>query len=220
MEAVVKNTMDIVNIILKLIGMLTGGPNEADGKNTKKRMWFYLLGIILGFALIMLLAYLYMPKDDTTASVNYAEESNQQNNDLEEIVEEEALVEDVLQEEALDEEALVEDVLQEEALDEEALQEDLDDATEVKQYYFRNDSLLTQHYEKHGIDMGFDSKESYEAAASMVVTNPDSLHKTEADDGDDVYYLEETNEFVIVSTDGYIRTYFLPDGGKKYFDKQ
>lgn len=205
MEAVVKNTMDIINIILKLIGMLTGGPNEPDGKNTKKRMWFYLLGIILGFALIMLLAYLYTPKDDTTASVNYAEESNQQDNDLDEIVEEEALVEAVLQEEALDEEAL---------------QEDLDDATEVKQYYFRNDSLLTQHYEKHGIDMGFDSKESYEAAASMVVTNPDSLHKTEADDGDDVYYLEETNEFVIVSTDGYIRTYFLPDGGKKYFDKQ
>jgi len=210
MEAVIKNTMDIVNIILKLIGMLTGGPNEADGKNTKKRMWFYLLGIILGFALIMLLAYLYTPKDDTTASVNYAEESNQQDNDLEEIVEEEALVEDVLQEEALDEEALQEDVLQ----------EDLDDATEVQQYYFRNDSLLTQHYEKHGIDMGFDSKESYEAAASKVVTNPNSLHKLEGEDGDDVYYLEETNEFVIVSTDGYIRTYFLPSGGKKYFDKQ
>ena len=38
--------------------------------------------------------------------------------------------------------------------------------------------------------------------------------------GDDVYYLEETNEFVVVSTDGYIRTYFLPDGGKAYFDRQ
>ena len=31
------------------------------------------------------------------------------------------------------------------------------------------------------------------------------LHKIEEEDGDDVYYLEETNEFVIVSTDGYIR---------------
>ena len=27
-------------------------------------------------------------------------------------------------------------------------------------------------------------------------------------------------EFVVVSTDGYIRTYFCPDSGKKYFDKQ
>lgn len=93
------------------------------------------------------------------------------------------------------------------------------DDNEVK-YYFRNDKLLTQHYEKHGIEMGFDSKESYEAAASKVVTNPNSLHKLEGEDGDDVYYLEETNEFVIVSTDGYIRTYFLPSGGKKYYDKQ
>ena len=93
------------------------------------------------------------------------------------------------------------------------------DDNEVK-YSFRNDKLLTQHYEKHGIEMGFDSKESYEAAASKVVTNPNSLHKLEGEDGDDVYYLEETNEFVIVSTDGYIRTYFLPSGGKKYYDKQ
>ena len=37
---------------------------------------------------------------------------------------------------------------------------------------------------------------------------------------DDVYYLEETNEFVIVSTKGYIRTYFKPDSGKRYYDKQ
>ena len=36
----------------------------------------------------------------------------------------------------------------------------------------------------------------------------------------DVYYKEDTNEFVVVSTDGYIRTYFNPDSGKKYFDRQ
>ena len=68
--------------------------------------------------------------------------------------------------------------------------------------------------------MGFDSPESYEAAASAVVNNPDALHKIEAEDGDDVYYVESTNEFVVVSTDGYIRTYFLPSGGKAYFDRQ
>ena len=68
--------------------------------------------------------------------------------------------------------------------------------------------------------MGFDSAKEYEAAAAAVVNNPDALHKTEKEDGDDVYYVEETNEFVIVSQDGYIRTYFLPSGGKKYYDKQ
>ena len=87
-------------------------------------------------------------------------------------------------------------------------------------YRFRNDDLLVQHYEKHGIEMGFASKEEYEAAASRVVNDSRALHKLEAEDGDDVYYIEETNEFVIVSKDGYIRTYLNPDSGKKYFDKQ
>lgn len=85
---------------------------------------------------------------------------------------------------------------------------------------FRNSKLLNEHYEKHGIDMGFPDAASYEKAASAVVTNPDALHKIEKEDGDDVYYVEATNEFVIVSTDGYIRTYFLPDSGIKYFNKQ
>ncbi|MGN0678120.1 MAG: hypothetical protein ACI4JS_00495 [Oscillospiraceae bacterium] len=85
---------------------------------------------------------------------------------------------------------------------------------------FRNKSLLNQHYQKHGIDMGFASAEEYEKAAAAVPTNPAALHKTEKEDGDDVYYIESTNEFVVVSTDGYIRTYFLPDAGRNYFDRQ
>ncbi|MCR4651318.1 MAG: hypothetical protein K5662_06145 [Lachnospiraceae bacterium] len=85
---------------------------------------------------------------------------------------------------------------------------------------FRSRKLLDQHYDKHGRDMGFDSPASYEAAAAAVVVNPEALHKTEAEDGDDIYYVESTNEFVVVSTDGYIRTYFLPDKGKAYYDKQ
>ena len=85
---------------------------------------------------------------------------------------------------------------------------------------FRNENLLNRHYEKHGIEMGFASAADYEAAAAAVVINPNALHKTEKEDGDDVYYVEATNEFVVVSTDGYIRTYFLPDSGKKYYDKQ
>ncbi len=89
-------------------------------------------------------------------------------------------------------------------------------------YYltFYSDKLLNQHYEKHGKDMGFDSPEEYEKAANEVIFNEETLHKTEKEDGDDVYYLEDTNEFVIVSTDGYIRTYFLPDDGIKYFNRQ
>ena len=90
----------------------------------------------------------------------------------------------------------------------------------VRQYYFRNADLLEEHYQKHGIEMGFASAEEYQVAASAVVINENSLHKLEAEDGDDVYYLEATNDFVIVSTDGYIRTYFRPDSGINYYNKQ
>ena len=87
-------------------------------------------------------------------------------------------------------------------------------------YYFRNEKLLNDHYDKHGKDMGFDSAESYEAAANEVINHPDTLHRIEEEDGDDVYYLEENNGFVIVSVDGYIRTFFYPEDGLDYFNRQ
>lgn len=88
------------------------------------------------------------------------------------------------------------------------------------EYYFRNDDLLEQHYKKHGMEMGFESMEAYEEAASAVVYHPDVLSKTEAEDGDYVYYIEETNEFVVISQDGYIRTYFNPSAGIDYYNRQ
>ena len=87
-------------------------------------------------------------------------------------------------------------------------------------YTFRNDSLLNSHYEKHGIEMGFDSAGDYEAAANAVIADEEALHKLEAEDGDDIYYLEDTNEFVVVSGDGYIRTYFEPSSGMAYYERQ
>lgn len=87
-------------------------------------------------------------------------------------------------------------------------------------YTFRSSKLLNEHFEKHGKEMGFSSAEEYLAAANAVVNHADALHKTEKEDGDDVYYLEETNEFVIVSTDGFIRTYFYPDAGIDYYNGQ
>ena len=87
-------------------------------------------------------------------------------------------------------------------------------------YVFRNSTLLENHYKKHGIEMGFASADDYEKAASDVVNSPDALHKKEKDDNDDVYYIEDTNEFVVVSEDGYLRTYFNPDRGKAYYDRQ
>jgi len=88
------------------------------------------------------------------------------------------------------------------------------------EYSFRNENLLEEHYEKHGIEMGFDSMEEYEAAAVAVILNENALYREEEEDGDVVYYIEETNEFVVLSQDGYIRTYFNPSDGIEYFERQ
>ena len=100
---------------------------------------------------------------------------------------------------------------------------DYDDNSYVE-YHFRNKKLLNQHFQKHGgefaDDFGYQSAEEYEKGASDVINNPYALYKTEAEDGDGVYYIESTNEFVVLSTDGYIRTYFRPDKGIDYFNRQ
>ena len=92
------------------------------------------------------------------------------------------------------------------------------------EYHFRSKSLLEQHFSKHGAefadDFGYSTADEYERGASNVINNTAALYKTEKEDGDGVYYIVSTNEFVVLSTDGYIRTYFLPSGGKKYYDRQ
>lgn len=88
------------------------------------------------------------------------------------------------------------------------------------QYHFKNEQALQEHYQKHGIEMGFNSPEEYEQAASAVITNSKALHKLEAEDGDNVYYIEETNEFVIQSPSGIIRTYYNPRDGINYYNRQ
>lgn len=91
---------------------------------------------------------------------------------------------------------------------------------EPKSYTFRNESSLEQHFEKHGGEFDYADKEEYLAGANRVISDPNALTKTEKEDGDFVYYLPESNELVILSTDGYIRTYFRPDSGMDYFNKQ
>ena len=91
---------------------------------------------------------------------------------------------------------------------------------ELTNYWFRTKALRDSHFEKHGIEMGFETPEDYIKAANMVICNPNALHKLEAEDNDHIYFLEETNEFVVLSQDGYIRTYYIANGGIDYFNRQ
>ena len=137
----------------------------------------------------------------------------------EEIVSEEAEVESE-SELPEEEEVVLEDEPEAEESEESVSEEPVVEEVTVAEVTFRNQKLLAQHYDKHGIEMGFASAEEYELAAYKVIIHPDTLHKIEAEDGDDVYYREETNEFVVVSQDGYIRTYFNPSAGIDYYNRQ
>ena len=99
-------------------------------------------------------------------------------------------------------------------------QEDSQTENQETQYTFRTEEQLADHFERHGVEMGFEDEDAYVEGANRVISSPDALHKLEAEDGDDVYYIEETNEFVVVSGDGYIRTYFEPDDGLAYYERQ
>ncbi len=92
------------------------------------------------------------------------------------------------------------------------------------EYHFRNAKYLNEHFDKHGAEFDglydYQTAEEYEHGASDVINNPDALYKTEADDGDGIFYLEDTNEIVFLASDDVIRSYFRPSAGKKYFDKQ
>jgi len=85
-------------------------------------------------------------------------------------------------------------------------------------YHFRKAEYLTEHFQKHGAEFPYATEEEYLLGANNVIQNPNALHKLEAEDGDDVYFVESTGEFVIVSTDGYIRTYFIAD--LDYYNRQ
>ncbi len=94
-----------------------------------------------------------------------------------------------------------------------------EDVSNTVYYEFRSESKFQGHYEKHGIEMGFSSPGEYLDAANALINNPEALHKYEEEDGDEVFFLESTNEIAFVSRDGYIRTYFICNG-KDYFDRQ
>lgn len=219
-------------------GKSVQGADNPNVKNTYRmkpkpahsryRKWLYGLAAVVVLALVYSVGFL-QPNVTQNETVNPSQP-----------IQDNAVVsEDLIQETSLDTVEIVQtepddiidesEAAQSETIDEsEPAQDETIDATEstqdetagTKQYYFRNAELLNEHFEKHGIEMGFATAQEYQAAASAVVNNPNALHKLEAEDGDDVYYLEATNEFVIVSTRGYIRTYFYPDSGIEYYNRQ
>jgi len=89
---------------------------------------------------------------------------------------------------------------------------------------FRSQDRLDEHYQKHVVqqkEFGNITEDEYLALAQQLVGNPGSSVLTKKDsDGNTLFYDPDTNEFAVLSDDGYIRTFFKPSGGQSYYDKQ
>ena len=86
-----------------------------------------------------------------------------------------------------------------------------------------NKKSLDNHFYDHGKDMGFDSKESYKQHAIKFANTVDKKNCTSfvySKTGSTYKYNKVTNEFAIITKDGYVVTYFKPKEVYDYYKKQ
>ena len=99
-------------------------------------------------------------------------------------------------------------------------------ATEIEgvkatQYSFHTSELYESHFLKHGAEFGNITKEQYlQMANDLINSKSKSVLTKHEDDSDKLFYDVNKNEFLVLSTDGYIRTFFKPDDGLDYYNKQ
>lgn len=98
-------------------------------------------------------------------------------------------------------------------------------ATESINYQWAKDfnkKTLTKHFDDHGESMSSDSKESYKQHAIRFANTIDKNNcESFVDKNGSTYkYNKKTNEFAIISKNGYVVTYYKPSGGYKYYKNQ
>ncbi len=85
---------------------------------------------------------------------------------------------------------------------------------------FASSEKLVSHFAKHGPKMGFKSVDEYLGGARNLINQNQGVAKFVRQNGDTLYYNRATNEFAVMSQDGYLRTYFKPKQGAKYWNGQ
>lgn len=85
-----------------------------------------------------------------------------------------------------------------------------------------NQSTLMKHYNDHGDDVGADSALDYQEMAIEFANDVNNVtHDSFVDKHGSTYkFSYETNEFVIVKSDGTVITYFIPEKGEGYWNEQ
>ena len=79
-----------------------------------------------------------------------------------------------------------------------------------------------EHWEKHGREFPeFHTAQEYEQGALHFVSDPPPGTLTKTNDrGDTLYYDPATNTFAVKDRRGEPRTFFRPDDGRAYWDRQ
>jgi len=88
--------------------------------------------------------------------------------------------------------------------------------------HWGNPNTLADHFQRHGADFMVSSPESYARQAhAHYLAREDYQVKTDREgDGTIRVYDEVTNAFGAYNADGTTKTYFKPDNGQAYFDRQ
>lgn len=83
-----------------------------------------------------------------------------------------------------------------------------------------NSKTLTDHFNRHGAQMGCSTKEAYAAHAVKYANHVDRKNCISFIDkhGSTYKYNKKTGEFAIIKKDGIVITYFKPKDGKKYYE--
>lgn len=86
-----------------------------------------------------------------------------------------------------------------------------------------NKKTLDKHFHEHRENLGLNSKEAYVAHAvkfANVVDKKNCVSFVDGKTGSTYKYNKVTNEFAIITADGYIVTYYKPDKGYDYYKSQ
>ncbi|HPG92430.1 MAG TPA: hypothetical protein PK675_03370 [Clostridia bacterium] len=77
------------------------------------------------------------------------------------------------------------------------------------------------HFNKHARKMGYNTKNEYtNAAKKLANAKGNSISSFRAKNGSTYIYDSNTNQFLIISKNGNIVTFFSLSGGEGYFDSQ
>ncbi len=98
-------------------------------------------------------------------------------------------------------------------------------ATEFIKYQWARDfnkKTLDRHFDDHGKSLNFDSRECYKQHAIKFANTIDKNNcESFVGKNQSTYkYNKKTNEFAIITKNGYVVTYYKPTGGYKYYKEQ